>query len=132
MGPPSQRQVVALGRQRLAVQRLEERQKKLQQQTALVRAELYRAGISANDGASATARITRETMRYNRQLSEQEARLRRVGEQQRKCTPPGAYARRLEVRDRIAGAGATTTAAGLAMGAPVMAAVKAIPAWKMP
>ncbi|MCV5179278.1 phage tail tape measure protein, partial [Escherichia coli] len=55
MGPPSQRQVVALGRQRLAVQRLEERQKKLQQQTALVRAELYRAGISPNDGASATA-----------------------------------------------------------------------------
>ncbi|EFO0449797.1 TPA: phage tail tape measure protein [Escherichia coli] len=34
------------------------------------------------------------------------------------------YARSLEVRDRIAGAGATTTAAGLAMGAPVMAAVK--------
>lgn len=116
---------VALGRQRLAVQRLEERQKKLQQQTALVRAELYRAGISANDGASATARITRETMRYNRQLSEQEARLRRVGEQQRKMhAARGAYARRLEVRDRIAGAGATTTAAGLAMGAPVMAAVK--------
>ena len=35
-----------------------------------------------------------------------------------------AYSRSLEVRDRIAGAGATTTAAGLAMGAPVMAAVK--------
>lgn len=125
MGPPSQRQVVALGRQQLAVQRLEERQKKLQQQTALVRAELYRAGISASDGASATARITRETMRYNRQLSEQEARLRRVGEQQRKMNAArAAYSKSLEVRDRIAGAGATTTAAGLAMGAPVMAAVK--------
>lgn len=125
MGPPSQRQVVALSRQQLAVQRLEERQKKLQQQTALVRAELYRAGISASDGASATARITRETMRYNRQLSEQEARLRRVGEQQRKMhAARAAYSRSLEVRDRIAGAGATTTAAGLAMGAPVMAAVK--------
>ncbi|KLV60390.1 phage tail tape measure protein [Citrobacter sp. MGH104] len=125
MGPPSQRQVVALGRQQLAVQRLEERQKKLQQQTELVRAELYRAGISASDGASATARITRETMRYNRQLSEQEARLRRVGEQQRKMHAARAtYSRSLEVRDRIAGAGATTTAAGLAMGAPVMAAVK--------
>ena len=49
MGLPSQRQIVALGRQQLATQRLEERQKKLQQQTALVRAELYRAGISAND-----------------------------------------------------------------------------------
>lgn len=66
MGPPSQRQVVALGRQRLAVQRLEERQKKLQQQTALVRAELYRAGISAKDDAGATARLARETSRYNR------------------------------------------------------------------
>lgn len=125
MGPPSQRQIVALGRQQLATQRLEERQQKLQRQTALVRAELYRAGISANDGAGATARITRETMRYNKQLSEQEARLKRVGEQQRRMHAARAtYSRSLEVRDRIAGAGATTTAAGLAMGAPVMAAVK--------
>lgn len=125
MGPPSQRQIVALGRQQLATQRLEERQKKLQQQTALVRAELYRAGISAKDGASATTRIARETMRYNKQLSEQEMRLKRVGEQQRKMyAARAAYSRNLEVRDRIAGAGATTSAAGLAMGAPVMAAVK--------
>ncbi len=125
MGPPSQRQIVALGRQQLATQRLEDRQKKLQQQTALVRAELYRAGISASDGAGATARITRETMRYNRQLSEQEARLKRVGEQQRRMLAVrGTYSRSLEVRDRIAGAGATTTAAGVGMGAPVMAAVK--------
>ena len=34
------------------------------------------------------------------------------------------YSRRLEVRDRIAGAGATTAAAGAAMGAPVVAAVR--------
>lgn len=125
MGPPSQRQIVALGRQQLATQRLEERQKKLQQQTALVRAELYRAGISARDGAGATARITRETMRYNQQLSEQETRLKRVGEQQRRMHAVRAtYSRSLEVRDRIAGAGATTMAAGVTMGAPVMAAVK--------
>ena len=125
MGPPSQRQIVALERQRLAVQRLEEKQQKLQRQSALVRAELYRTGISAKDGASATARITRETERYNSQLSVQEARLKRVGEQQRKMHAARAdYSRRLEVRDRIAGAGATTTAAGVGMGAPVMAAVK--------
>ncbi|HDW4021739.1 TPA: phage tail tape measure protein [Escherichia coli] len=125
MGPPSQRQVVALERQRLAVQRLEEKQKKLQRQSELVRAELYRTGISAKEGASATARITRETERYNNQLSIQEARLKRVGEQQRKMHAARAeYSRRLEVRDRVAGAGATTTAVGLAMGAPVMAAVK--------
>lgn len=125
MGPPTQRQIVALERQRLAVQRLEEKQQKLQRQSALVRAELYRTGISAKDGASATARITRETERYNSQLSVQEARLKRVGEQQRKMHAARAdYSRRLEVRDRIAGAGATTTAAGVGIGAPVMAAVK--------
>ncbi|MFY3466890.1 hypothetical protein [Escherichia coli] len=105
MGPPSQRQVVALGRQRLAVQRLEERQKKLQQQTALVRAELYRAGISAKDDAGATARLARETSRYNQELSKQEARLKRLGEAQRRMNAARAsYARSLEVRDRIAGA----------------------------
>lgn len=124
-GPPSQRQVLALEKQRLAVQRLEERQGKLQTKTAQVRAELYRAGISANDGASATARITRETERYNRQLSEQEARLRRAGEQQRKMTNArNQYSKTLEVRDRVAGAGAAMTGAGVAMGAPVVSAVK--------
>lgn len=125
MEQPSQRHLVALGRQTLAVQRLEEQQKYLQKQTALVRAELYRAGISAKDDAGATARLARETSRYNQELSKQEARLKRLGEAQRRMDAARAsYARSLEVRDRIAGAGATTTAAGLAMGAPVMAAVK--------
>lgn len=125
MEQPSQRHLVALGRQTLAVQRLEEQQKYLQKQTALVRAELYRAGISAKDDAGATARLARETSRYNQELSKQEARLKRLGEAQRRMNAARAgYARSLEVRDRIAGAGATTTAAGLAMGTPVMAAVK--------
>lgn len=125
MEQPSQRHLVALGRQTLAVQRLEEQQKYLQKQTALVRAELYRAGISAKDDAGATARLARETSRYNQELSKQEARLKRLGEAQRRMNAARAsYARSLEMRDRIAGAGATTTAAGLAMGAPVMAAVK--------
>ncbi|PBN76018.1 hypothetical protein ABE91_013420 [Escherichia coli] len=79
MGPPSQRHLVALGRQRLEVQRLEEQQKYLQKQTALVRAELYRAGISAKDDAGATARLARETSRYNQELSKQEARPEATG-----------------------------------------------------
>jgi len=125
MGPPTVKQVVALDRQRLAVQRLEERHGRLQQKAAQVRAELYRVGISANDGASATARIARETERYNRQLADQEARLRRVGEQQRKMNAAREqYSKTLEVRDRVAGAGAAMTAAGVGMGAPVVAAVK--------
>lgn len=125
MEQPSQRHLVVLGRQTLAVQRLEEQQKYLQKQTALVRAELYRAGISAKDDAGATARLARETSRHNQELSKQEARLKRLGEAQRRMNAARAsYARSLEVRDRIAGAGATTTAAGLAMGTPVMVAVK--------
>lgn len=122
---PSEKQVLALEKQRLAIQRLEERQGKLQTRTSQVRAELYRAGISANDGASATARITRETERYNRELSENEARLKRAGEQQRKMTNArNQYSKTLEVRDRAAGAGAAMTGAGVAMGAPVVSAVK--------
>ncbi|MDF3333040.1 phage tail tape measure protein, partial [Klebsiella quasipneumoniae subsp. similipneumoniae] len=76
MEQASQRHLVALGRQTLAVQRLEEQQKYLQKQTALVRAELYREGISAKDDAGATARLARETSRYNQELSKQEARLK--------------------------------------------------------
>ncbi len=53
--------------------------RKAAQQTALVRAELYRAGISAKDDAGATARLARETSRYNQELSKQEARLKRLG-----------------------------------------------------
>ena len=44
-----------------------------------MRAELYRAGISAKDDAGATARLARETSRYNQELSKQEARLKRLG-----------------------------------------------------
>lgn len=125
MGPPTQRQIVALEKQRLAVQRLEERQGRLQSQTARVRAELYRAGISATDGASATARIARETEKYNRLLAEQEARLKRAAEQQRKMSAAKEqYGKTLEIRDRVAGAGAAMTAAGVGAGAPVVAAVK--------
>lgn len=125
-GPPSQRQVLALEKQRLAVQRLEERQGKLQTRTAQVRAELYRAGISANDGASATARITRETERYNRQLSENEARLRRAGEQQRKLAAArSTFEKTKALRNQIAGTGAGMVATGVATAMPLLAPVKA-------
>lgn len=86
--------------------------------------ELYQVGISAKDDAGATARLTREISRYQ-ELSKQEARLKRPGEAQCKMSSARAsYARSLEVRDRIAGSGATTMVVGLAMGMPIMTAVK--------
>ena len=103
MEQPSQRHLVALGRQTLAVQRLEEQQKYLQKQTALVRAELYRAGISAKDDAGATARLARETSRYNQELSKQEARLKRLGEAQRRMNAVSYTHLQLGVKPRILG-----------------------------
>ena len=80
MEQPSQRQVVGFGSANAGSPTPGRTTKKyLQQQTALVRAELYRAGISAKDDAGATARLARETSRYNRELSKQEARLKRLG-----------------------------------------------------
>ena len=126
MGPPTQRQIVALDKQRLAVQRLEDRQARLQSQTARVRAELYRAGISAADGAGATARITRETERYNRQLAEQEKRLRRASEQQRKLAAArSTFEKAKSLRTEIAGTGAGLLATGVATAMPLIAPVKA-------
>ncbi len=126
MGPPTQRQIVALDKQRLAVQRLEDRQARLQSQTARVRAELYRAGISAADGAGATARITRETERYNRQLAEQEKRLRRASEQQRKLAAArSTFEKTKSLRTEIAGTGAGLLATGVATAMPLIAPVKA-------
>jgi hypothetical protein len=64
------------------VSRLEQKQGQETRQMARP-GELYRLGISAGGGARETARITRETDRYNKQLAEQERRLRDVGERQR-------------------------------------------------
>ncbi|MCV5580279.1 BREX-1 system adenine-specific DNA-methyltransferase PglX, partial [Escherichia coli] len=75
-----------------AVSRLEHKQQQETRQMAAARAELYRLGISAGGGARETARITRETDRYNKQLAEQERRLRDVGECQRKLNAVRAKA----------------------------------------
>ncbi len=71
---------------------------------AATRAELYRLGISAGGGARETARITRETDRYNQQLAEQERRLRDVGERQRKLNAIRAKADKMrDVRNNPGG-----------------------------
>ncbi|MCX9039104.1 hypothetical protein NLN82_24105 [Citrobacter portucalensis] len=124
MGPPTQRQIVALEKQRLSIERLTEREGKLQRQTALVRGELYRAGISANDAATATARIARETAQYNQRLAEQQDRLKRAGEQQAKLNAiQGQYKKTMATRDKLAGTGVTLTATG---GATLMALHKPV------
>lgn len=86
---------------------------------------LKESGIDTKQLSSAQRELRKNADETRQALERQQKSLKRLGEQQAKMNAAREqYSRRLEVRDRIAGAGATTTAAGLAMGAPVMAAVK--------
>lgn len=89
------------------------------------RQALKESGIDTKQLSSAQRELRKNADETRQALERQQKSLKRLGEKQAKMNAAREqYSRRLEVRDRIAGAGATTTAAGLAMGAPVMAAVK--------
>lgn len=89
------------------------------------RQALKESGIDTKQLSSAQRELRKNADETRQALERQQKSLKRLGEQQAKMNAAREqYSRRLEVRDRIAGAGATTTAAGLAMGAPVMAVVK--------
>ncbi|WP_430998329.1 phage tail tape measure protein [Klebsiella pneumoniae] len=123
---PTKKQTAALETQWRAVSRLEQKQGQETRQMAAARAELYRLGISAGGGARETARITRETDRYNKQLAEQERRLRDVGERQRKLNAIRAKADKMrDVRNSLAGNGAGMMAAGVTTGATLLAPIRA-------
>ncbi|EJJ6651765.1 phage tail tape measure protein [Salmonella enterica] len=123
---PTKKQTQALEAQWRAVSRLEQKQKQETNQLSAVRGELYRLGLSAGGGARETARITRETEKYNQKLAEQERRLREVGERQRKLNAIKAKAEKTrELRNSLAGNGAGAMAAGVATGMTLLAPVRA-------
>ncbi|PIJ46397.1 phage tail tape measure protein [Tatumella sp. OPLPL6] len=123
---PTKRQTDALEKQWRAVSKLQDAEQKETRQMALVRAELYRLGVSANGGSRETARIRQETQRYNQQLSEQERRLQQVGERQRKLNAIKALSEKsLELRNNLAGTGAGAMAAGVTTGLSLLAPVRA-------
>lgn len=125
MENPTKKQTKAVDDQWRAVSRLETQQQKETQQLSTLRTALDRMGLSSKDAAGATEQIRTQTAKLNNELAEQEARLKRAGDQQRRLSNAREqYNKTLETRDKIAGASAATTATGLAMGAPVVAAVK--------
>lgn len=90
------------------------------------RAALTESGVDTKKLSQAQRDLKGRADEARAAIDRQQKSLKRLGEQQAKLTVVRErYSRTLEVRDRVAGAGATTTAAGLAMGAPVMASVKA-------
>lgn len=107
------------------VKELQSKYDGLRQSVHLQRKSLKEAGIDTKNLSSEQRRLRKSADQTRQALDKQQKSLKRLGEQQARMNAARAdYSRRLEVRDRIAGAGATTTAAGMAMGAPVMAAVK--------
>ncbi|EDT4771848.1 phage tail tape measure protein [Salmonella enterica] len=97
----------------------------LRQSAQRQRDELNAAGINTKNLSSAQRALRQNADEARQALDRQQKSLKRLGEQQARINAVREqYSRRLEVRDRIAGAGTTTAAAGAAMGAPVVAAVR--------
>lgn len=122
---PTKKQTNALEAQWKAVSQLEQKQRRETAQLQQYRAQLYRSGISAKDSAGATARLSRETDRYTQRLQQQTRRLKHATDQQQRLTAAKTrYQHIKETRHRVAGTGVAATGASMAMGLPVLTAVK--------
>ncbi len=122
---PTAQQARLLEQAKTRVNDLQTKYNGLRQSVQRQRQTLKESGIDTKKLSSAQRELRQNADETRQALDKQQKSLRRLGEQQARMNAARAdYSRRLEARDRIAGAGATTTAAGVAMGAPVMAAVK--------
>ncbi|WP_312070088.1 phage tail tape measure protein [Lelliottia nimipressuralis] len=122
---PTAAQARLLEQAKSRVSDLQSKYNGLRQSVQRQRLALNEAGLDTKKLSSAQRELRQNADETRQALDRQMKSLKHLGEQQARMNAVrDQYSRRLEVRDRIAGAGATTTAAGLAMGAPVMAAVK--------
>ncbi|WP_449553434.1 phage tail tape measure protein [Lelliottia amnigena] len=120
-GPLKQRsaeQVTALNQQRAAIRNLTAQQKTEQAQLNQLRASFYSEGIAISSTSRATEQISQRTAQYNRQLTEQQRRLESVTQAQAR------YARAKETGEKLQSSGMKTAATGVAVLAPVAAAIK--------
>ncbi|MFU0853476.1 phage tail tape measure protein [Kluyvera cryocrescens] len=122
---PTKKQAKELEQAKRRASQLKDTFDGLQQSAQRQRNELNAAGINTKNLSSAQRTLRQNADEARQALDRQQKSLKRLGEQQARINAVREqYSRRLEVRDRIAGAGATTAAAGAAMGAPVVAAVR--------
>lgn len=122
---PTKKQAKELEQAKRRASQLKDTFDGLRQSAQRQRDELSAAGISTKNLSSAQRTLRQNADETRQALDRQQKSLKRLGEQQARMNAVREqYSRRLEVRDRIAGAGATTAAAGAAMGAPVVAAVR--------
>ncbi|HGE2795786.1 TPA: phage tail tape measure protein [Salmonella enterica subsp. enterica serovar Dublin] len=122
---PTAAQARLLEQAKNRVTELQSKYNGLRQSVQRQRLALNEAGLDTKKLSSAQRELRQNADETRQALDRQQKSLKSLGEQQARMNAVrDQYSRRLEVRDRIAGAGATTTAAGGAMGAPVVAAVK--------
>lgn len=95
---------------------LKTKYEQLQQSAQRQRSALQANGISTNQLGQAQRRLNSDIERTTQQLRRQENQLRRSAEQERRmATAKSQYQKTLDVRNKMAGTGATMTATGAGM-----------------
>ncbi|EPG4620415.1 phage tail tape measure protein [Proteus mirabilis] len=113
---PTKKQLEAFKKAQREAGQLKTKYEQLQQSAQRQRSALQANGISTNQLGQAQRRLNSDIERTTQQLRRQENQLRRSAEQERRmAAAKSQYQKTLDVRNKIAVAGATMTATGAGM-----------------
>ncbi|HIH5595594.1 TPA: phage tail tape measure protein, partial [Proteus mirabilis] len=113
---PTKKQLEAFKKAQREAGQLKTKYEQLQQSAQRQRSALQANGISTNQLGQAQRRLNGDIERTTQQLRRQENQLRRSAEQERRmAAAKSQYQKTLDVRNKMAGAGATMTATGAGM-----------------
>ncbi|EOE1185829.1 phage tail tape measure protein [Proteus mirabilis] len=113
---PTKKQLEAFKKAQREAGQLKTKYEQLQQSAQRQRSALQANGISTNQLGQAQRRLSSDIERTTQQLRRQENQLRRSAEQERRmAAAKSQYQKTLDVRNKMAGTGATMTATGAGM-----------------
>ncbi|HCZ8494608.1 TPA: phage tail tape measure protein [Proteus mirabilis] len=113
---PTKKQLEAFKKAQREAGQLKTKYEQLQQSVQRQRSALQANGISTNQLGQAQRRLNGDIERTTQQLRRQENQLRRSAEQERRmAVAKSQYQKTLDVRNKMAGTGATMTATGAGM-----------------
>lgn len=113
---PTKKQLEAFKKAQREAGQLKTKYEQLQQSAQRQRSALQANGISTNQLGQAQRRLNSDIERATQQLRRQENQLRRSAEQERRMVAAKSqYQKTLDVRNKMAGTGATMTATGAGM-----------------
>ncbi|HHE4817575.1 TPA: phage tail tape measure protein [Proteus mirabilis] len=113
---PTKKQLEAFKKAQREAGQLKTKYEQLQQSAQRQRSALQANGISTNQLGQAQRRLNSDIERTTQQLRQQENQLRRSAEQERRmAAAKSQYQKTLDVRNKMAGTGATMTATGAGM-----------------